>query len=92
MTVPPVAATLLVAGTISMAVAIFNERRLHRHRQPGVTYAQATFRRDGGWRRADLFTPDGLSIQRMASLFGVIGAGFWVFGLIAWAFELLASR
>jgi hypothetical protein len=68
-----------------MVVAIYNERRMHRHRQPGVTYAQATFRRDGGWRRADLFTAEGLRIQRFASLCGVSGAALWVLGLIALA-------
>ncbi len=76
---------LLAAGTVSMAAAIYNERRMHRHRQPGVTYAQATFRKDGAWRRADMFTPEGLRYQRLASGFGVPGALLWVAGLIAWA-------
>jgi len=66
----------------SMAVAVFNERRMHRHRQPGVTYAQATFRKDGGWRRSDLFTPTGLRYQRIASRFGVLGALLWILALI----------
>ena len=68
-----------------MAVAVFHERRMHRHRQPGVTYAQATFRRDGAWRRADIFTPEGLRHQRLASSFGVPGALLWLLGLIAFA-------
>jgi len=68
-----------------MAVAVYNERRMHRHRQPGVTYAQATFRKDGAWRRADIFTPEGLRHQRLASGFGVPGALLWVAGLIAWS-------
>lgn len=79
----PVATTLILAGTLLMAVAIYHERRMHRHRQPGVTYAEATFRRDGGWRRNDLFTPEGLRHQRLASGFGVPGALLWLLGLIA---------
>jgi hypothetical protein len=75
-------ATLAVAGTISMGVAIYHERRMHRHRQPGVTYAQATFRRDGSWRRTDIFTPEGLRHQQQASKFGVTGALLWVASLI----------
>jgi hypothetical protein len=66
-----------------MAIAVFNERRMHRHRQPGVTYAQATFRRDGGWRRTDLFTTTGLQYQRQASRYGVLGALLWIIALIA---------
>jgi hypothetical protein len=73
-----------VAGTISMAVAVVHERRMHRHRQPGVSYAQATYRRDGGWRRADLFTPEGLAHQHRASRYGVTGAALWVLALVAW--------
>ena len=87
-----VPATLAVAGTISMAVAIYHERRMHRHRQPGVTYAQATFCRDGGWRRADLFTTDGLRYQRRASAFGVVGIFLWAAGLISWAAAILNAR
>jgi hypothetical protein len=75
---------LLVAGTVLMAAAVYNERRMHRHRQPGVTYAQATFRRDGGWRRSELFTAEGLRHQRLASGFGVPAALLWVVGLIVW--------
>lgn len=86
---PPAALALLAAGTVSVLVAIFSERRMHRHRQPGVTYAQATFRRDGGWRRGDLFTAEGLRFQRRASLFGVTGAILWVVALIAWVISLL---
>lgn len=73
-----------VAGTVSMAIAIYNERRMHRHRQPGVTYAQATYRRDGGWRRTDLFTPAGLAYQHKASRYGVTGAALWVLALVAY--------
>jgi hypothetical protein len=67
-----------------MAVAIRNERRMHRHRQAGVTYRAATFRRDGGWRRTDLFTPEGLAFQRRAARFGVIGGTLWILSLVAW--------
>jgi hypothetical protein len=48
-----------------------------------VTYAQATFRRDGAWRRADLFTPTGLAFQKQASRYGVLGALLWILALIA---------
>jgi len=66
-----------------MGIAVLNERRMHRHRQPGVTYAQATFRRDGGWRRTDLFTPTGLEYQRRASRYSAFGALLWILALIA---------
>jgi len=87
-----VPAMLAAAGTISMAVAIYHERRMHLHRQPGVTYAQATFRRDGAWRRADIFMPDGLRHQRQASLFGVTGALLWVLSLIVYAMLPFVAR
>lgn len=79
------AAALGIAGTLLMGVAIYNERRMQRHRQPGVTYAQVTFRKDGGWRRGDLFTAEGLKYQRRASGFGVPGALLWVAATIVWA-------
>lgn len=72
---------LAIAGTVSMLAAVYNERRMHRHRQPGVTYRQATLRRDGGWRRTDLFTEQGLAHQRRASRFGVTGAALWLLAL-----------
>ena len=75
-----------------MAAAIYNERRMHRHRQPGVTYGQATYRRDGGWRRADLFTAEGLAYQRKASTLGITGAALWLLALIAWIFLQLVAR
>ena len=83
--VPGPAFVLLVLGTVSMLVAIVFERLMHRHRQPGITYAQATFRKDGGWRRADLFTDAGLRLQRRASTFGFGGIALWVIGLVTWA-------
>ncbi len=81
-----VARVLALAGSALTLVAIGFERLMHRHRQPGVTWAQATFRRDGGWRRVDLFAPQGLRHQRRASAFGVSGALLWVAALVvAWA-------
>ena len=76
------AAALGIVGTLLMGVAVYNERRMQRHRRPGVTYTQVTFRKDGGWRRADLFTPEGLRHQRLASGFGVPAALLWVAALI----------
>jgi hypothetical protein len=85
-------AALALVGTILMAAAVRNERRMHRHRQPGVTYAMATYRRDGGWRRADLFTPEGLAYQRRASRYGVTGAALWLLALIAWGVAVASER
>jgi hypothetical protein len=67
-----------------MGVAIYNERMMQRHRRPGVTYAEVTLRRDGAWRRSDLFTEEGLRYQRRASGFGVPAALLWVSALIAY--------
>jgi len=57
---------------------------MHRHRLPGVTYSQATFRRDGGYRRADLFLPEGLKHQAVAARYGVTAAALWLLALVAW--------
>jgi len=54
---------------------------MQRHRQPGVSYAQVTWRRDGGWRRADLFTPEGLAHQKLASRYGLMGVLLWLAAL-----------
>jgi len=76
-----------------LAAGIFNERRMHRHRQPGVTYARATFRHDGGWRRTELFTPIGLQYQRQASRYGFTGLLLLMLALLVWAaIELLRGR
>ena len=75
---------LAAAGLFALGVAISHERRMHRHRKPSVSYADATFRVDGGWRKSDLFSDDGLRHQRSASLFGVSGAGLLVLALIVW--------
>ena len=77
-------ALLGVLALGSFGVAIAFERRMQRHRQPGVTYADVTLRRDGAWRRADLFTPEGLALQRQASRFGLLGALFAAAALVAW--------
>jgi hypothetical protein len=57
---------------------------MQRHRQPGVTYRDVTLRRDGGWRRADLFTEQGLRYQRRASTWGIGGGTLLVAALLAW--------
>jgi hypothetical protein len=78
------AVCLAAAGALAAAVAVVHERRMHRHRLPGVSYWAATWRRDGGWRRADLFTPQGLAHQRVAARFGALATTFWLLALIAW--------
>ena len=84
---------LAAAGALCIVIAVTFERRMQRHRQPGVSYREVTFRRDGGWRRADLFTPEGLRLQRSASKFGLLGAAFWLLALIAWVvIAALASQ
>jgi hypothetical protein len=77
-------ATLFALGAIAFILAVREERRMHRFRQPGITYSEATLRRDGGWRRTDLFTPEGLVHQRRASRYGVTGASLWIAALGAW--------
>ena len=79
------ALALGAAGVAAIVRAIWSERQMQRHRRPGVTYAQVTLRRDGAWRRADLFDDEGLALQRQASKWGVIGIGFVVLGLAAFA-------
>jgi hypothetical protein len=85
-----VAAALGAAGMLFAGLAIVNERRMHRHRQPGVTYAAATLRRDGGWRRTDLFTEEGLRYQARASGFGIVAVASWLLALVA--LVVLAGR
>jgi hypothetical protein len=75
---------LAIAGVVCLVIAVAYERAMHRHRQPGVTYMDATLRRDGGWRRQDLFTEAGLRHQRRASAFGVVGAVLLVAALVAY--------
>ena len=79
-----VSGLLALAGLALLGAAVVAERRMQRHRQPGVSYARVTLRRDGGWRRSDLFSPVGLRHQRRASLCGVTGTAFLVASLLAW--------
>ena len=79
-----VVAALAVAGLASVVTAVVFERRMQRHRQPGVSYRDVTLRKDGGWRRADLFTPEGLALQRRAARYGWLGAGLWLLALAVW--------
>ena len=62
---------------------------MQQHRQPGMTYAAVTFRRDGGWRRSELFTARGLECQAQAARFGVGAAVLWGVALLSWV--LLAA-
>ena len=57
---------------------------MQQHRQPGMTYAAVTFRRDGGWRRSELFTARGLECQAQAARFGVGAAVLWGVALLSW--------
>lgn len=82
-----VALGLGAVGVVFVAAAIWNERRMQQHRQPGVSYGDVTWRRDGGWRRPDLFTERGLAYQRRASAFGFTGLGMIIAALV-----LLAIR
>ena len=80
-----VSGVVALAGVACLAAAVVHERRMHRHRKPGVSYADATMRRDGGWKRNDLFTAEGLGHQRRASAFGVAGTLLLVVSLAVWA-------
>jgi len=62
---------------------------MQQHRQPGVTYVAVTFRRDGGWRKSELFTARGLEYQAQAARFGMMAAALWGVALLSWA--LLAA-
>ena len=79
-----VAGGMAFLGLACLGTAVVHERRMQRHRHPGVTYRDVTLRRDGGWRRTDLFTDRGLRHQRRASTFGVAGAALLVGALLAW--------
>jgi hypothetical protein len=86
-----ISAILAAAGTLAVLAAVVFERLMHRHRRPGVTYWQATLRRDGGWRRGDLFDDAGLTHQRRASLCGITGAGLWLLALASWVLSRVLS-
>ena len=75
---------MALAGLVAAILAVVNERQMQKHRQPGVSYRAVTFRRDGGWRRAELFTARGLEYQAQASRFGVGAAVLWVAALVSW--------
>jgi hypothetical protein len=79
-----VAAALGVAGVVSLLIAVVHERRMQQYRRHGVSYREVTLRRDGGWRRDDLFGPEGLAHQRQASRWGLAGAVLLIAGLISW--------
>lgn len=85
-----VSVSLAAIGIALLGSAIWNERQMQRHRQPGITYRDVTLRVDGAWRRSDLFTAVGLRYQRRASAFGLAGALCLVAALIAWV--LLRGR
>ena len=75
----------LAAATIAaLARAVVNERRMQRHRQPGVSYWDVTLRRDGAWRRKDLFTDEGLAYQSQAAKWGMIGTVLLIMTVGAW--------
>jgi hypothetical protein len=69
-------------GVSLVGVAIWHERQMQKHRQPGVSYRDVTFRRDGGWKRADLFTEQGLKHQRQASGWGFPGLALIIIAIV----------
>ncbi len=75
---------LALLGLGFLGAAVAHERRMQANRRPGVTYARATLRWNGGWRRSDLFTEIGLHHQRRASRCGVTGAALLVASILAW--------
>ena len=79
-----VSVSLAALGIALLASAIWNERQMQRHRQPGITYRDVTLRMDGAWRRCDLFTAAGLVYQRRASAFGLAGVLCLLAALVAW--------
>lgn len=80
-----VVSALVTAGVVALTIAVVNERRMQQHRQPDVSYWKVTLRRDGAWRRTDLFTDDGLAFQGRAAKWGMIGVGCFVLAMILWA-------
>ena len=79
---------LLGPAIVGSVLAVVNERRMQRHRQPGVGYWQVTLRRDGGWRGGDLFTETGLAYQRRAAKWGLIGTGCLASAVVLWVILL----
>lgn len=83
---------LVVVGVFALALAVLNERRMQKHRRPGVTYGEVTLRKDGGWKRSDLFTEAGLAYQKTAARWGVIGTiSLLAAMLLAWLSVLIAN-
>ena len=80
---------LALTGAGAATLAILSERRMQQHRQPGVTYGAVTFRRDGGWRRTELFTARGLEHQAQAARWGITAAVCWAAAFLSWV--LLAT-
>jgi len=80
-----------LAGFAAEGYAILCERRMQRHRLPGVSYWAATLRRDGGWQRSDLFAPEGLAWQKAAARSAFWGILLWSLAAVAWTFTLLAA-
>jgi hypothetical protein len=91
MTLHVVSAVFFGLGLVAAGAAIWHERLMQRHRLPGVSYRAVTFRRDGGWRRADLFAPDGLRHQSRAARYGLLAVVNWVAGLVMLFLAALGS-
>ena len=87
-----VPALLAVAGCAAEGHAILCERRMQRHRLPGVSYWEATLRWDGGWRRSDLFSPTGLDLQKRAARSAFAGLILWSLAAVSWLLLLWARR
>jgi hypothetical protein len=79
---------LAMAGFVAEGFAIACERRMQRFRLPGVSYWAATLRFDGGWKRADLFAPEGLALQKRAARFALWGVMLWTLAALSWAAAL----
>lgn len=89
----PMFKIMIAIGIASLVAAVINERRMQKHRRPGVSYGSATLRRDGGWKRSDLFDEQGLLYQRQAAKWGLIGAVSLLLAvLLAWMIGSLGSR
>jgi hypothetical protein len=74
--------SFFVGAVVVVLIAVFHERMMHRHRRPGVSYWSATLRRDGGWRRSDLFDEQGLAHQRRAATWAMTASVFLLLGFL----------
>ncbi|MBA3673266.1 MAG: hypothetical protein H0W68_14740 [Gemmatimonadaceae bacterium] len=79
-----VSLSLAAAATTCLLTTVVHERRMQRHRRTGVSWSEATMRCDGGWRRGDLFTDEGLHHQRRAARWGALGTLLLLAALSAW--------